>query len=85
MSEIAKKLRCLINQILNVSFNPDFHQQVRQAGIETEGKNLTVHTLRKGYLLNWRCITTLKQPTIFIAQLTKGILKTQLNLMMNYL
>ena len=58
MSEFAKKLRCLLNQILNVSFNPDFHRQVRQAGIETEGKNLTVHTLRKFCLQNWRCITT---------------------------
>jgi integrase len=32
----------------------NFHRRVRQAGIETLGKNLTVHTLRKCCLQNWQ-------------------------------
>lgn len=31
----------------------DFHRRVKQAGIETAGKNLTVHTLRKCCIQNW--------------------------------
>jgi len=40
--------RCLANNVIR-----DFHRRVRQAGIETAGKNLTVHTLRKCCLQNW--------------------------------
>jgi integrase len=31
----------------------DFHRLVKEAGIETEGKNLTVHILRKCCIQNW--------------------------------
>ena len=40
--------RCLANNVIR-----DFHRRVKQAGIETAGKNLTVHTLRKCCLQNW--------------------------------
>jgi hypothetical protein len=63
MNENAKKSRCLLHQILNVSFNTDFHRRVKQAGIETKGKNLTVHIMRKPCLQNWQIIPTSKQPT----------------------
>lgn len=53
MSEIVKKLRCLLHQILNVSFNTDFHRRVKQAGIDMAGKKLTVHVLRKCCIQNW--------------------------------
>ena len=41
------------NDFHNVSFNPDFHRQVRQAGFETAMKNLIFNILRKCCLQNW--------------------------------
>jgi len=40
--------RNLANNVLR-----DFQRRVKQAGIETAGKNLTVHTLRKCCIQNW--------------------------------
>jgi protein-tyrosine-phosphatase len=44
--------RCLANNLIR-----NLHKRVKQAGIETAGENMSVHTLLKCCLQNWWCIT----------------------------
>ena len=43
-----------LNQYMANNVASDFHSRVRQAGIKTEGKALTVHTLRKCCCQTWQ-------------------------------